>query len=213
MLLVYPGQRAHPAPLRAVLEAAHNEVRKARLDDIAARTKAGIPLDDETAWPVVDGVVGAIVDAKAKQDSAALARLAGDLARATAGNAVVDPGEFAPPEGIGDVTITCAVISQAERLGLMATLTDGWSMLAECERVGASASARRVAEEAVLAAQVALCRTVIVEVGGVSVPEGADLWEGIRLAGLLGAFFSAARYFLQLPPGKALRCGLPSSST
>ena len=99
MLLVYPGQRAHPAPLRAVLEAAHNEARKARLDDIAARTKAGIPLDDETAWPVVDGVVGAIADAKAKQDSAALARLAGDLARATTGNAIVDPGEFVAPEG------------------------------------------------------------------------------------------------------------------
>lgn len=209
LLMVFPGQRAQPAPLRAVLEAAHNETRKARLDDIAARTKTGIPLDDETAWPVVDGIVGAVIDAKAKQDSAALARLAGDLSRATSGNAIVDPGEFVAPEGIDDVTITCVVISQAERLDLMASLADAWSVLAELERVGASSSARRAAEEAVLAAQVALCRAVIVEVGGVSVPDGADLWEGVRLAGMLGAFFAAARYFLQLPVGKVLRCGLP----
>lgn len=213
MLLVYPGQRSQPASLRAVLEAAHNETRKARQDDIAARTKAGIPLDDETAWPVVDGIVASIADAKAKQDSAALARLGGELVRATSGNALVDVGEFAAPEGIDGVVITCVVLSQAQRLDMMATLADAWAALAELERAGASTSARRVAEEAVLAAQVAVCRAVIVEVGGVSVPEGADLWEGVRLAGLLGVFFAAARYFLQLPPGKALRCGLPSSST
>jgi hypothetical protein len=213
MLLVYPGQRAQPAPLVAVLRAAWDEARKAKLDDIAARTKAGIPLDDETSWLVVDGIIAAVGDARAQQESAALARLGGDLTRATSGNAIIDPGEFVAPEGVDDVVITCVVISQAERLDLMASLADAWSVLADLERLGASASARRAAEEAVLAAQVAICRRVIVEVGGASAPDGSDVWEGIRLAGLLGVFFSAARYFLQLPPGKALRCGLLLSST
>jgi hypothetical protein len=212
MLLVFPGQRAQPAPLRAVLEAAWSESRRARLEEIAQRTKAGVPLDDETAWPVVEGVVGGIVEAKAKADSAALARLAGDLIRATAGNALADPGDFVAPDGIEGLTVVCEVISQAERLGLMAALADAWAALAELERAGASSSARRAADEAVVLAQLAVCRRVIVQLGGVDVPDGADLWEGVRLAGLVGPLFTAARWFLTLPPGKALRCGLPSSS-
>lgn len=213
MLLVFPGQRAQPASLRAVLEAAWEEGRRARLEEIAQRTKAGVPLDDETAWPVVDGIIASIAEAKAKADSAALARLAGELARATAGNAIADPGPFVAPDGLDGLTIVCEVISQAERLGLMATLADAWAALAELERAGASSSARRAADEAVVLAQLAICRRVIVTIGGIEVPDGADLWEGLRLAGLLGPLFTAARWFLTLPPGKALRCGLPSSST
>jgi hypothetical protein len=213
MLLVFPGQRAQPAPLRAVLEAAWNEARRARADEIAARIKAGVPLDDETAWPTVERIAAAIAESKQKQDSAGLARLAGELLQATAGHALVELGEFVAPEGIDGLVITCAVLSQAERLDLMAALADAWAALAELERQDASATARRAADEAVVAAQLAIVRKVIVHLGGIDVPEGVDLWEGVRLAGLLGPLFSAARWFLTLPPGKALRCGLPSSST
>lgn len=213
MLLVFPGQRAQPAPLRAVLEAAWNEARRARADEIAARVKAGVPLDDETSWLSVGVITDAIAEAKQKQDSVALARLAGELLQATAGHSLVELGEFVAPEGVDGLVITCAVLSQAERLDLMAALADAWAALAELERQGASATARRAADEAVVAAQLAIVRKVIVHLGGVDVPEGGDLWEGVRLAGLLGPLFSAARWFLTLPPGKALRCGLPSSST
>jgi hypothetical protein len=36
---------------------------------------------------------------------------------------------------------------------------------------------------------------------------------GLVLAGLLTPLYSAARHFLELPPGKAVRCGLPPLST
>lgn len=212
-LLVFPGQRSQPAPLVDILREAHELARASRAAEVEQRTKAGIPLDDSTAWPVVDGILGALSDARARQDSATLARLGGDLARATSGNALVELPAFVPPEGIDGVMVTMQVIAQAERLDLNAALGDAWSALLAAERADASMSTKRAADEAVLQAQLAIVRRVVVDVRGLEAPEGCDLWEGVRLAGLLPAFYSAARHFLALPPGKALRCGLPSSST
>lgn len=212
-LLVFPGQRSQPAPLVDILREAHELARAARATELEARRKAGIPLDDSTAWPVVDGILGALDDAREKQDSATLARLGGDLARATAGNALIELPAFVTPDGVDGVTVTMQVISQADRLDLNAALGDAWSALLVAERADASMSTKRAADEAVLQAQLAIVRRVIVDVRGLEAPEGYDLWEGVRLAGLLSAFYSAARHFLSLPPGKALRCGLPSSST
>lgn len=212
-LLVFPGQRSQPAPLVDILREAHELARAARATEVEQRTKAGIPLDDSTVWPVVDGILGALDDAREKQDSATLARLGGDLARATAGNALAELPAFVPPEGVDGVTVTMQVIAQAERLDLNAALGDAWSALLAAERADASMSTRRAADEAVLQAQLAIVRRVVIDVRGLEAPEGCDLWEGVRLAGLLPAFYGAARHFLALPPGKALRCGLPSSST
>lgn len=212
-MLVFPGQRSQPAPLVEVLREAHELARKARADEIEQRKRAGVPLDDSTVWPVVDGIIGAIGDAHRAQDSATLARLSGDLVRATAGNALAELQPFDPPEGVEGIVVTMEVISQAERLNLNAALGDAWAALLAAERADASMSTKRAADEAVLQAQMAIVRRVVVEVGGVDAPAGCDLWEGLRLAGLLPAFFAAARHFLTLPPGKALRCGLPSSST
>lgn len=212
-LLVFPGQRSQPAPLVDILREAHELARAARAAELEARRKAGIPLDDSTAWPVVDGILGALDDAREKQDSAALARLGGDLVRATAGNALAEIGDFAAPEGIEGVSVVLQVISQAERLDLNAALGDAWAALLAAERADALMLTKRAADEAVLVAQLAIVRRVVVDVRGLEVPDGCDLWEGVRLAGLLPAFYQAARHFLTLPPGKALRCGLPSSST
>lgn len=212
-LLVFPGQRSQPAPLVDILREAHELARATRAAELEQRRKAGIPLDDNTAWPVVNGILGALDDAREKQDSATLARLAGDLARATTGNALVELPAFVPPEGIDGVVVVLQVISQADRLDLNAALGDAWAALLAAERADASMLTKRAADEAVLQAQLAIVRRVVVDVRGIEAPEGCDLWEGIRLAGLLPAFYSAARHFLTLPPGKALRCGLLSLST
>lgn len=212
-LLVFPGQRAYPAPLVAILREAHELARAARAVELQQRTKAGVPLDDSTAWPVVDGILGALGDARAQQDSAALARLGGDLVRATAGNALTELGDFVAPEGVDGVIVTLQVISQAERLDLNAALGDAWAALLAAEKADASMLTKRAADEAVLQAQLAIVRRVVVDIAGFDLPEGCDLWEGVRLAGLLPAFYAACRHFLTLPPGKVLRCGLLSSST
>ena len=212
-VLVFPGQLSQPARLVDVLREAHDASRKTRDDEIAGRRKAGVPLDDGTSWAVVDGIVGAIGDARGQQDSAALARLAGDLARATSGNVLEPLGDFVGPDGVDDVVVVFRVASQSARLSDNARLADAWARVVELERAGASMVDKREADEGVVQAQLAIVRATVAEVRGIDVPEGADLWEGVRLAGLLPWFAAAARWFLTLPPGKALRCGLPSSST
>lgn len=212
-LLLFPGQLSAPVRLVDVLREAHDIARKARADEIAARNKAGAPLDDETRWSVVAGVVGAIGEAHAKQDSAVLARLGGDLARATSGNALEPIGDFVGPDGVDDLVVVFRVASQADRLNGNARLADAWQTVVDIERDGGPMVDRRLADERVLQAQLAICKETIAEVRGVDVPAGADLWEGLRLAGLVPWLLMACRHFLTLPPGKALRCGHPSSST
>lgn len=212
-LLLFPGQLSAPVRLVDVLREAHEAARKARADELAARAKAGAPVDDETRWPVVSGIVAAIGDANAKQDSAALARLAGDLHKATAGHALEQLEDFVGPDGVDDLVVVFRVVSAADRLNGNARLADAWQAVVDLERDGGPMVDRRLADERVLQAQLAICRETIAEVQGVDVPVGADLWEGLRLAGLLPWLLMACRHFLTLPPGKALRCGLPSSST
>jgi hypothetical protein len=212
-VLLFPGQLSAPVRLLDVLREAHEASRKARADELAARAKAGAPVDDETRWPVVSGVISAIGDAAGKQDSAALARLAGDLHRATAGNALEPIGDFVGPEGVDDLVVVFRVVSAADRLNGNAQLADAWQAVVDIERDGGPMVDRRLADERVLQAQLVICRDTIAEVRGVDVPVGADVWEGLRLAGLLPWLLMAARHFLALPAGKALRCGLPSSST
>lgn len=212
-LLLFPGQLSAPVRLLDVLREAHEAARKTRADELAARAKAGAPVDDETRWPVVSGIVAAIGDASGKQDSAALARLGADLQRATAGNALEPIGDFVGPEGVDDLVVVFRVVSAADRLNANARLGDAWQTVVALEREGAPMVDRRLADERVLQAQLSICRETIAEVRGVDVPADADVWEGLRLAGLLPWLLMAARHFLTLPPGKALRCGLPSSST
>lgn len=212
-LLLFPGQLGAPVRLLDVLREAHENNRKARDDELQARVKAGAPTDDETRWPVVAGIVSAIGDAAGKQDSANVARLAADLHRATAGNALEPIGDFVGPEGVDDVVVVFRVVSAADRLNANARLADAWQQVVDLEREGAPTVDRRQADERVIQAQLAICRETIAELRGIDAPAGADVWEGLRLAGLVPWLLMAARYFLTLPPGKALRCGLPSSST
>lgn len=212
-MLLFPGQLGAPVRLVDVLREAHEENRKARDEELRARVKAKIPIDDETRWPAIGGIVKDIDEAAGKQDSVSLARLAGDLLKATAGNALEPIGDFVAPEGADDIVIVFRVISAAERLNGNARLADAWQQVAALERDGVSTIERRQADERVVQAQIAICRETIAEIRGVTVPDGADIWEGLRLAGLVPWLLVACRYFLLLPPGKALRCGLPSSST
>jgi hypothetical protein len=56
---------------------------------------------------------------------------------------------------------------------------------------------------------------IVVEVAGVEGMKAtvAESMPGLTLAGLLAPLYQAARHFLELPVGKAVRCGLPPLST
>lgn len=213
-LLIYPGTRGTPVPLQDVLREAHEAYRDARAKQIEARKKRRVPLDDSTDWTEAKATANRLAAAVTERDSATVAREARMLAELTEGNAIEEVGPYEPDPALDGIVVTMQVVADAERRLWNAETQAQWARVRDCRVAGDMVGAQQAlnALDAIAAKVVA---AIVVEVAGVEGMKAtvAESMPGLTLAGLLAPLYQAARHFLELPVGKAVRCGLPPLST
>ena len=213
-ILIYPGQLGEPVALQAVLREAHDEARKARQSEIDARAKARIPLDDSTVWPEVEEAVSAASLAHGARDSVKVAEHARRLVALTEGNALEPIGDYVPSPELDGIVVTMRVVDDATRRLWTAKTQAAWMMIRDSVKRD-DVMARREAYDRLEAVYEEVVCGVVAKLDGLQGLRDsvAESMPALRLAGLLVPLHSAARHFLDLPPGKALRCGQQPPST
>jgi hypothetical protein len=210
-LLIYPGTHGAPVPLQDVLHEAHEAFREARAKQIETRKKRRVPLDDTTDWAVVTETVAATSVALSVRDSSKIARLCREMLEATEGNSLEEVGPYEPDPALEGIQITMQVVADAERRMWNAETAAAWARVRESRMAGDMVEAQKALNELdAIAARVVAA--VVVKIDGVQGLKAtvAESMPGLVLAGLLPALYGAARHFLELPVGKAVRCGLPA---
>ena len=213
-LLIYPGTKGTPVPLQDVLREAHEAFREARRLQIEQRRKRRVPLDDSTDWKQVTEYVARVSAALREHDTRQMARDARALAEMTDGNALEEVHPYEPDPAVDGIVVTMQVVADADRRLWTAETQAAWSRLKEARVAGDHVAAQQALNtmDAVAARVVS---AVVVELQGVEGLKAtiAESMPGLVLAGLLAPLYAAARHFLELPVGKAVRCGLPPLST
>jgi hypothetical protein len=210
-LLLYPGDVGEPVSLQAILREAHNASRQGVLDEMAARNKAGVPLDDSTDWRLVGSAAERVSQAIVARDASALSDAARSVVALSSGYVLADPGEYVDSEDLDGVTVTMRMCSDSQRRGWVARRASAWREW----RQAIDDEGKRAADERLCVLYEEMITVCIARVDGLQGMRAtiADSLPGLRLAGLLVPFHDAVRYFLELPPGKALRCGRLQPST
>jgi hypothetical protein len=213
-ILIYPGQLGEPVALQAVLKEAHDEARKTRQAEIDARVKARIPLDDSTVWPDVEEAISATSLAHGDRNSAKVAEHARRLVAMTEGNALEPLGEYQPAPELDGIVITMRIVDDATRRLWAAKTQAAWLAIRNAV-AGDDVLARRDAYDRLERVYEEVVIGVVAKLEGLQGLRDsvADSMPALRLAGLLVPLHAAARHFLELPPGKALRCGQQPPST
>jgi hypothetical protein len=162
----------------------------------------------------VTEAVARVSVALSERDSAKIAREARALAEATDGNALEEVGPYEPDPALDGIVIMMQVVSDSDRRRWNAETQAQWQRVRECRIAGDLVAA----QEALIALDDIAAKVVgavVIEVRGVEGLKAtvAESMPGLVLAGLLAPLYTAARHFLELPPGKAVRCGLPPLST
>lgn len=212
MLLIYPGTRGAPVALQDVLKEAHEAHRSARQAQIDARTKRRVPLDDSTDWQAVIDKREPLIEAINKRDTAKVEQKAVEILALVSGHALEPIDEYQPDPDLDGIMVTMQVVADADRRMWQAETAACW------ERVRAASDpvARQQALNDLDAIAAKVVAAVVVEVGGSLDLQGksvSDAMPALVLAGLLSPLYQAARYFLELPAPKAVRCGQPLPST
>lgn len=213
-ILIYPGQQGAPVALLDVLREAHEAARASRQSEIDARKKARVPLDDSTNWQEVGELVARASLAHGERDAPKVAAAARELAAATEGNAIEPLGDFVPPDGLDGIVVTMQVVDDATRRLWTAQTQAAWMSIRDASK-GDDVMARREAYDRLERAYETTVVGVVAKLDGLAglKPTVAESMPALRLAGLLLPLYTAARHFLELPPGKAVRCGLQPLST
>lgn len=213
-ILIYPGQQGEPVALLSVLREAHEAARATRQAEIDARKKARVPLDDSTNWQEVGEAVARASLAHGERDSAKVAAAARELVVATDGNAIEPLGDFMPDPDLDGIVVTMRVVDDATRRLWNAQTQAAWIGVRGA-LAGEDVVARRAAYDRLEAVYEAVILGVVAKLDGLQGLRDtvAESMPALRLAGLLVPLYTAARHFLELPSGKALRCGLQQPST
>ena len=213
-LLIYPGTKGEPVALQDVLRESHEAMRERVARQIALRKSRRVPLDDNTDWPRVTEAVAAASVALSERDGAKVAKVAREIVDLTDGNAMEEMGAYEPDPDIEGITVTMQVVADADRRLWAAETQAHWAR-ARAARLDGDMVAAQVAMNAVDAVAAKVVAGVIVDIKGVEGLKAtvAESIPGLTLANLLGPLYAVAQYFLDLPPGKAVRCGLPPLST
>lgn len=213
-LLIYPGTKGTPVPLQDVLREAHEAFREARKLQIEQRRKRRVPLDDSTDWLEAKAAADRVSAAVTERDTSKVSREARALAEMTDGNAIEEVGPYEPDPAVDGIVVTMQVVADADRRLWTAETQAAWSRLKEARIAGDHVAAQKALNDMdAVAARVV--SAVVVELQGVDGLKStiAESMPGLVLAGLLAPLYAAARHFLDLPVGKAVRCGLPPLST
>jgi hypothetical protein len=213
-ILIYPGQQGEPVALLFVLREAHDAARAARQAEIDARVKARVPLDDSTNWQEAGEAIARASLAHGDRDSGKVAAAARDLLAHTENNAIEPLGEFVADHDLDGIVMTMRVVDDATRRLWNAQTQAAWLGIRNAMR-GDDVVARREAYDRLERAYETVVVGVVAKLDGLAGLRDtvADSMPALRLAGLLVPLYTAARHFLELPPGKALRCGLLPPST
>lgn len=213
-ILIYPGQQGEPVALLSVLREAHEAARASRQAEIDARKKARVPLDDSTNWQEVGEAVARASLAHGARDSVAVAAAARDLVAFTDGNALEALGDFVPDPDLNGIVVTMRIVDDATRRLWAAQTQAAWMAIRDAVKLD-DVIARRDAYARLEAVYEAVVVGVVAKLEGLQGLRDsvAESMPALRLAGLLVPLHGAARYFLELPPGKAVRCGLQPLST
>jgi hypothetical protein len=213
-LLIYPGTKGAPVALQDVLREAHEAGRVSRAGQIAERQRKRIPLDDSTDWQAVDDVAGSIAALAKSRSSAALALEARRLADLTDGNELEPIGDYVPVPDLDGITVTMQVVADSDRRMWGAQMQAQWQAVRDARVKGDPVASQAALNEIDRIGERMVC-AVVVDIGGVDglKPAIAESIPGLAQVGLTGPLFQAARYFLELPAGKAVRCGLQPLST
>ena len=215
MLLIYPGTRGAPVMLQDVLREAHNALRDQRTKQIEARQKKRVPLDDSTDWQAVIDKRDPLIEAIKARDTAKVYEKARAIAELVEGNALEPLPEYEADPALDGIVVTMAVVADADRRMWTAETAAAWDRV-RLARMGNDPVAAQAALNQLDAIAGKVVAAVVVDVAGAVDLEGksvADAMPGLVLAGLLAPLYTAARYFLDLPAPKAVRCGLPPQST
>jgi hypothetical protein len=213
-LLIYPGTKGTPVPLQDVLREAHEAFREARRLQIEQRRKRRVPLDDSTDWSEAKAAADRVSAAVTERDTAKASREARALAEMTDGNALEEVGPYDADPAVDGIMVTMQVVADADRRLWTAETQAAWSRLKEARIAGDHVAAQKALNDMdAVAARVV--SAVVVELQGIEGLKAtiAESMPGLVLAGLLAPLYAAARHFLELPPGKAVRCGLQPLST
>jgi hypothetical protein len=213
-LLIYPGTHGEPVALQDVLREAHDAFRDGRAKQIEARKKKRIPLDDSTDWPAVAEAVASVSLAHGDRDSAKVAAHARTLVELVDGNALEEIGAYEPDPALDGIVLTMAVVDDSTRRLWNAETQAAWQAI-RAARVSDDAVAAQRAMSSLDATACKVVAGVIVKIEGIEGLKASigESMPGLVLAGLLTPLYTAARHFLELPVGKAVRCGLPPQST
>jgi len=213
-ILIYPGQQGEPVALLSVLREAHEAARASRQSEIDARKKARVPLDDSTDWQEVAEAVARASLAHGERNSVAVAAAARELVAATEGNALEPLGEYQPDPDLDGIVVTMRIVDDATRR-LWAAKTQAAWMAIRAALAGDDVIARRDAYARLEGVYEEVIAGTVARLDGLQGLRDsmAESMPALRLAGLLVPLHAAARHFLELPPGKALRCGQQPPST
>jgi hypothetical protein len=213
-ILIYPGQQGDPVALQSVLREAHEAARAARQTEIDARRKARVPLDDATNWQEVAEAVARASLAHGERDSGKVAAAARDLLAHTDGNALEPLGEYQPDPDLDGIMVTMRIVDDATRRLWSAQTQAAWIAIRNSIKSD-DVVARRDAYSRLEAVYETVIVGVVAKLDGLEGMKAtvAESMPALRLAGLLVPLHVAARHFLELPPGKALRCGQQPPST
>lgn len=211
-LLIYPGTRGASVALQDVLREAHEAMREQRARVIEARKKKRVPLDDDTDWQAVIDKREPLIEAITKRDTGKVEQKAMELLALVAGHELAPIDEYEPDPALDGIMVTMQVLADADRRMWSAETTAAWKRV----EVAADPVAKQEALNTLDAIAAKVVASVVVEIGGTVDLEGksvSDAMPALVLAGLLAPLYQAARYFLELPAPKAVRCGLPPQST
>jgi hypothetical protein len=215
MMLIYPGTKGAPVALQSVLRESHDALRVARARQIETRQKRRVPLDDSTDWQAVGEGVASVSLAHGERDSAAIAKAARELVEMTEGHALEPIGDYEPDAALDGIIVTMAVVADADRRMWSAETAAAWDRVRAARVAGDLIAAQNALNDLdTIASKVV--GAVVVDISGAVDLEGKTVVEAMPalvLAGLLAPLYQAARYFLDLPAPKAVRCGLPPQST
>jgi len=211
-LLIYPGTRGASVALQDVLREAHEAMREQRARVIEARKKKRVPLDDDTDWQAVIDKREPLIEAITKRDTGKVEQKAMELLALVAGHELAPIDEYEPDPALDGIMVTMQVLADADRRMWSAETTAAWKRV----EVAADPVAKQEALNTLDAIAAKVVASVVVEIGGTVDLEGksvSDAMPALVLAGLLAPLYQAARYFLELPAPKAVRCGQPLPST
>ena len=201
LVLIRPGGISDWVPLQAVLREAHEALQKERADEIASRSKKGIPLDDDVDWKKVSAAVEA--------------KNAGEVVRLTAGKFLEPLDDYAAVPGNDDVKLKFRAISEAARRTLMIEVAAAGVAVAKAldtdDAVKIDEAQRR--RDAAFAAFIGAAVVAVDVAGDVNEVVDDALVEALAASGLLVSVFAAARDYQRLSPGKGKRFGSPQPST